>query len=335
MKEKSDSVRKTQHIELAFNSQILENDSRFYYEPAINCDIQSAKTEINFMNYNFGAPIWVSSMTGGAENANKINTNLALACKKYKLGMGLGSCRLLLDSDKYLSDFNVRKIAGDDILIYANLGIAQVEQLIFSNNLNKINELIDKTETNGLIIHINPLQEWLQPEGDNIVLKPFETISEILNKTNLNIIVKEVGQGFGPQSLKKIMSMPLKAIEFGALGGTNFSKIELSRNDKILKNEFSVVSNIGHNAREMVGFVNEILKENSNSVLCSNFIISGGIKDFLDGYYLTSIINSNAIYAQASAFLKHAMIDFDSLCNYIETQISGFKMAKTLLVPKY
>lgn len=335
MKKKTEAERKSEHIKLALKSQISETDTRFYYEPAINCNINDTDISVKFLNYKFGAPIWVSSMTGGTANANKINNNLALACKKYNLGIGLGSCRSLLYSDEFLNDFNLRKIAGDNAVIFANLGIAQVEQLLISDKLNKISELIDKTNTNGLIIHINPLQEWLQPEGDKISLNPFHTISEVLNKKDINIIVKEVGQGMGPESIKKLMELPLKAIEFGALGGTNFSQIEISRNDNILKSEFTPVTKVGHTAIEMVDFVNYLTKNKNFKPLCNNFIISGGIKGFLDGYYLTSKINSPSIYAHASGFLKYAQLDFDNLCNYIETQISGLKMAKTLLVPRF
>ncbi|NUM31503.1 MAG: type 2 isopentenyl-diphosphate Delta-isomerase [Bacteroidetes bacterium] len=330
MKNNIDEIRKSQHIKLALNSQILENDTRFYYEPALNCNIDSVDLSVNFLNSKFNAPIWISSMTGGTENAGKINKNLANACKKYRFGMGLGSCRQIIDSNEHLEDFALRKITGDDVLIFANLGIAQVEQLVSEVKINKINELIDKTETNGLIIHINPLQEWLQPEGDKIKTSPINTISEILNKTNINLIVKEVGQGMGPESLLNLMKMPLRAIEFGALGGTNFSKIEISRNEKILKNEFSSVASIGHTAVEMIDFINDILKQNKN-IKCKNFIISGGVKGFLDGYYLINKINANAIYAQASGFLQYAMKDFESLCYFIESQLEGLKMAKTLL----
>lgn len=334
MKKTIEAERKLQHIQLALKSQIYDKDSRFFYEPLLNCDIDSADISINFIDTKFAAPIWVSSMTGGALHASKINANLAKACKKYGLGMGLGSCRQLLENDKYLKDFNLRNVAGDDVIIYANLGIAQVEQLVNSGNIKKIKELIEKTETNGLIIHINPLQEWLQPEGDKIKKSPLDTISEIINKTDLNLMVKEVGQGMGPKSLEKLMQMPLKAIEFGAHGGTNFSKIEISRNDYILKNELESVTYIGHSALEMIGFVNTILEQNKN-IECKNFIISGGVKGFLDGFYLLSKINTNAIYAHASGFLQYAMSDFNNLCQYVESQFSGLKMAKTLLTPRY
>jgi isopentenyl-diphosphate Delta-isomerase len=109
--------------------------------------------------------MWVSSMTGGTKMAHTINHNLARACKEFRIGMGLGSCRKLLDDDTYFEDFNLRPIMGDDLPLFANLGIAQVEILLAENKLDQIKRLVEKLQADGLIIHINPLQEWMQPEG--------------------------------------------------------------------------------------------------------------------------------------------------------------------------
>ena len=111
--------------------------------------------------------MWVSSMTGGTAWAKTINHNLARACKDFGMGMGLGSCRSLLHSNDTFSDFNVRPFIGEDLPLYANLGIAQVEELLERGQLRKVKELVDKLEADGLIIHINPLQEWLQPTAKN------------------------------------------------------------------------------------------------------------------------------------------------------------------------
>ena len=120
------------------------------------------------------------------------------------------------------------------------------------------------------------------------------------------IIVKEVGQGMGPASLEALLNLPLKAIEFGAKGGTNFSKLELLRSNPDDAKAFESLYKIGHTAIEMVDFCNVIIANNSN-ISCKQLIISGGINDFLDGYYLAGNSKLNAIYAQASAYLKPAM----------------------------
>jgi len=333
MSQDTTSSRKADHIDLAFLSQVSTTDPRFYYEPILSAHPIDFPDPLVFLDKEMGAPIWVSSMTGGTNHAKTINTNLAKACGKYKLGMGLGSCRIILNDNTFLDDFKVRKYCGNDVSLFANLGIAQIEEILSSGRIEKITELIDKTESNGLIIHINPMQEWMQPEGDKIMHSPLDSISELISKTNLNIIVKEVGQGMGPKSLEKLMQLPLSAVDFGAHGGTNFAMLEMLRSNELRKEVYEPVANIGHSADEMVLFVNEILS-NSRSYACQNFIVSGGVKNFLDGYYLINKINAKAIYGQASAFLRYAKEDFDQLCEYIELQLKGLAMANAYLEVK-
>jgi len=328
------SSRKQDHISLAFESQVYKDlkDNRFYYEPILAAH-PSADTapEISFLGKSMKAPLWVSSMTGGTELANKINTNLAIICKEYGLGMGLGSCRKLLTEDTYLKDFQMRPYMGYDVPVFANLGIAQVETLLAEDKLHLIEELLKKLEVDGLVLHVNPLQEWLQPEGDRFAQSPLDTISALLEKTKHKIIVKEVGQGMGPASLKELMKLPLAALEFGAMGGTNFSKLELYRGDTMRQEIFSNLALVGHTAEEMVGYINTLSDELGDQVACKEYIISGGVKSFIDGYYLMSKINTKSIYGQASGFLKYAVESIDELRAYTESQIQGLALAKAYL----
>ena len=168
-------------------------------------------------------------MTGGTDMARIINRNLAQACGEFGFGMGLGSCRQLLYSNEHFDDFNVRPLMGDDVPLFANLGIAQLEILIERNETSLITKLITKLNADGLIIHVNPMQEWLQPEGDRFKKPPIETIKTIVDRLDCPLIVKEVGQGFGYESIKALLQLPLAAVDFAAAGGTSFSKLELLR----------------------------------------------------------------------------------------------------------
>lgn len=326
--------RKKDHIELAFKSRVdqSELDHRFYYEPMQGVHpLVGAGEAFQFLGTTFKQPIWVSSMTGGTALAGKINSNLARACKEFGLGMGLGSCRALLESDEYLADYQVRKEIGEQAL-YANLGIAQVEQLISEKSTYKIAQLIEKLEANGLIIHVNPMQEWLQPEGDKILVNPIETIKKIIDQVDTRIMVKEVGQGFGINSMKALMQLPLQAIEFSAGGGTNFASLELMRSDETMQETYQKISSLGHGAEEMVTFYNQAKNELGDKAICQEIIVSGGVKDFLDGYYYINKLNGNAIYGQASAMLKHAKENYESLQRFVSAQIAGLELAKNFLV---
>lgn len=305
-------------------------DSRFTYEPMLSpLPGNKEGDERTFGGRKIKYPIWVSSMTGGTELANKINKRLAKICGQYGLAMGLGSCRQLLDSDEYLNDFMVRDLMPHQPL-FANLGIAQVEELIEQKETEKIDNLLVKLQADGLIIHVNPLQEWLQPEGDKIKVAPIETIKSLLAIAEYPIIIKEVGQGFGKESMRVLLELPLEAIDFASNGGTNFSKIELFRSDEIKKEVYEQVSNLGHDAETMVKWANELIAEGLN-VKAKQIIISGGIKNFLDGYYHVRLATMESSYAMASGFLKYALESEEELDQFVQLQLKGFDMAQAML----
>lgn len=325
--------RKKDHIDLAFESATggQLRDDRFYYEPLLTTFPETNQTlDTYFLGKPIKYPIWVSSMTGGTGIAKNINRNLATACKDFGLGMGLGSCRKLLSSDEFLEDFAVRPYIGDQPL-YANLGIAQLIGLISVGQLSKVQELVKKLEADGIIIHVNPIQEWMQPEGDKISgLTPIKAIEQLLATCSFNVIVKEVGQGMGPESLSALLSLPLAAIEFGAFGGTNFAKLEALRDERT--NEIDPICFVGHTPLEMIESIIDISKK--EEIQCKEFIISGSVKNYLDGYFYNEILPFRSVYGQAAGFLKHALNSYDELANYVEQQTSGYAFAMRYLKVK-
>lgn len=333
MEQELTSARKKAHIDLAFQSQVaqIQTDTRFNYEPVLAGHPTETSFPTPFLGKELNAPLWVSSMTGGTGLAGTINRNLAKACKQFGMGMGLGSCRIVLDSDEYLPDFALRNIIGNDLPFYANLGIAQIEELIDANNYAKITDLVKRLEADGLIVHINPMQEWLQPEGDKIKHAPVDTINRLMDKLDIKLIVKEVGQGMGPKSLETLFKLPIEAIEFAAIGGTNFAKLELIRGSESNNNFYEELAYVGHTAQEMVGFTNEVLADLGDKALCKQVIISGGVKGFLDGHHHLEKINCNAVYGQASAFLKHATNTYEELEYFVQKQLQGLALAKAFL----
>jgi len=328
--------RKRDHIELAFQSQIESQslDSRFYYEPLLSAHPSDSESTKFFLGKKLTNPIWVSSMTGGTELAQTINHNLARACKDFGLGMGLGSCRGLLNSDEFLKDFDIRSIMGENLPLFVNLGVAQVEQLLLNKEVDKIFRMMDKLRADGLIIHVNPLQEWLQPEGDRFTQAPLKTIEEYLNVTDQPVIVKEVGQGMGYASLKALFQLPLAAVDFAASGGTNFAMLELLRSNLEKQTIYESLARVGHGAEEMVKIVNNLKVELGEKMVCKEVIISGGVKNFLDGYYLINKLNLSCVYGQASGFLKYARGDYQDLYNYVKSQVDGLALAKAFLKVK-
>jgi len=323
--------RKNDHIELAFKARAgsTMRDARFHYEPLLSAHPANETQSFPFLGKILRAPIWVSSMTGGTKLAGTINKNLAQACKEFGMGMGLGSCRILLDDDRYFEDFNVRPLIGNEQPLWANLGIAQVEKLLKADESDRISDLVSRLQADGLIIHVNPVQEWLQPGGDTLEFPPIETISRFLEKTGLPVIVKEVGQGMGPDSLRLLLDLPLAAIEFAAFGGTNFAIVEILRQKGGQSSPFEPFTRIGEDPVSMLENINRLNSEKEAS--CKSLIISGGIRNFLDGYYLLKRSRLPAIFGMASAFLEHARGDYRELQSFTESQITGLKMAEAYL----
>ncbi len=324
--------RKKDHIELAFKSQTLADslDKRFMYEPMLSPHPSPLPKPFQFLDKTWNYPVWVSSMTGGTKLAGKINKNLARLCGEFGMGMGLGSCRIIMDDNTYFEDFNVRDIIGKEQALYANLGINQLEISLEKNELNKIHDLVHRLQADGLIIHVNPFQEWFQPEGDRLTRPPIDIVREFVEYVDYKIIVKEVGQGMGYQSLKELLKSRIDAIEFGAFGGTNFAKVEMLRNAESDAALFEPLSRIGHDAAEMTEMANYI-SEHEHGIHCQNLIISGGIKSFLDGYYLTEKSIIPAVYGQASNFLKYAKESYPALKSFMEHQIKGLEIARAYL----
>ncbi len=331
------SNRKKDHIELAYKARVGAEglDQRFYFEPLFAAHPQPEIYDqpFDFLGKRMRAPLWISSMTGGAEHAGRINRHLAKACRQFGLGMGLGSCRALLDSNEHWDDFNLRPIIGPDAPFFANLGIAQVEELLDKNEIEKLLLVCERLQADGLIVHINPLQEWMQPEGDRFRRPPLESISALLEVFPKPLIVKEVGQGLGPESLKALLELPLAAIDFGAAGGTNFALLEMLRAAGE-QESFEPFIYIGHTAEEMLSWLRDLLARPEVRPVCRHLIISGGVRDFLHGYYLLERSPLPAVYAQASAFLKPAMESYEALERYVENQLRGLNLAKAMLKVK-
>ena len=327
-----DHDRKLEHIKLALDSQtkLAEQDRRFNYEPLLSAHPENLDLSIEFLGKTMRTPIWISSMTGGTGVSRTINGNIARACREFGMGMGLGSCRKILFDKTHWDDFNFRDEIGDEQPFWANLGISQVEELLATKNIQAVVDLVGELRADGLIVHINPLQEWFQPEGNRLKQSPLKTIVQLLDQVKLKIIVKEVGQGFGPESLRQLLKLPLEAIEFGAYGGTNFSKLEMLRGDQQKLESSLPFAFVGQSAGQMVDSVNQLLNKNMHPA-CRQLIISGGIQNALDGYYLTSKSHLPAVFGMASAVLKHATESYESLAGFLENQVQILSLANAYL----
>ncbi len=286
--------RKGEHLQLADQFRGMETGPcpHFDYEPLLSAlpdKGQIYRRPMAFLGKRVCAPLWVSSMTGGTTEAREINRRLAQVCAEFGLGMGLGSCRIALEAmesktpAEILKDFDLRPIVGDEWPLMGNIGIAQVERLLAQKKHHQLDQLVERLKLDGLFVHINPLQEWFQPEGDPITRPPIETLQELLEGVSFPVAIKEVGQGMGPASLKAALQLPLAAIEFAAFGGSNFTLLEMHRSGDT---NLSPLGQVGHSAEDMVSQTNALCAELGSRAQCSEFIISGGVSSFLHGWSL-------------------------------------------------
>lgn len=319
--------RKNHHLEMAMSSIItkVQKDQRFNYEPLLS----SHPSKINptlpqqFLGKMVNAPIWISSMTGGSSKANQVNKTLAKVAFKLKIGMGLGSCRPLLEEPERLDDFNLRPILGNELPLMANIGVAQLDEIIQSTELQqRWKNVLNDLDVDGVFVHVNPLQEWLQPEGDQFSRSSLEIIKDYIEIESKPVLVKEVGQGFGPQSLIELDKLDIAGVELAGFGGTNFSKLESMRSDK----EVSPLSFIGHTPLEMIEVINEHQLFNNKEI-----IISGGITNFLDAHYLQKNLNAPSHIGMAGQILLKASEGEEELTNFLNEQILGLSFCRSFL----
>ncbi len=192
------------------------------------------RSEINitttFLGKSLGAPLLISSMTGGTEQAKTINFRLAEVAQHYKLAMGVGSQRVAVENPQVADTFAVRSHAPD-ILLLANLGAVQLN---YSYGLDECLRVVDLCQADALILHLNPLQECIQPNGDTNFRGLIDKIYILCSKLPVPVIVKEVGNGISAAMAQKLIEAGVAAIDVAGAGGTSWAKVESERalNDK-------------------------------------------------------------------------------------------------------
>ncbi|RMF29588.1 MAG: type 2 isopentenyl-diphosphate Delta-isomerase, partial [Candidatus Nitrosothermus koennekii] len=167
--------------------------------PELNLD--EIDTSTTFLNHKFNAPIIIDSMTGGAEEAREINSRLAEVAEEYNIGMGLGSQRAGLLSKELEDTYSIAREKAPHAFLIANIGAAQLAKGL---SIDDIKSIIDMIKANALAIHLNPLQELVQPEGEPMFKGVYDKISEVIRSVNIPVIVKEVGSGISKEVAVKL-----------------------------------------------------------------------------------------------------------------------------------
>jgi isopentenyl-diphosphate delta-isomerase len=188
-------------------------------------DLADVDTSIQLFGRTLAAPLLISCMTGGTPEATTINRRLAKVAAHYGLAMGLGSGRVLLESPETLESFDVRADAPE-VLLFANLGAVQLNK---GYGLAHCRRLVEMLKADALVLHLNPLQEALQPEGDTCFRGLLGRIAELCALADFPIVVKEVGWGIGAADVRALFDAGVAAVDVAGAGGTSWSEVERYR----------------------------------------------------------------------------------------------------------
>ena len=197
--------------------------------PELNLDRVDLTT--TFLGKKLAAPLLISSMTGGTEQAKTINYRLAETAQKYHLAMGVGSQRVAVENPDVAHTFAVRNIAPD-ALLFANLGAVQLN---YTYGLEQCLRVVEILEADALILHLNPLQECIQPKGDTNFKGLLDKIHLLCEKITVPVIAKEVGNGISAVMAEKLITAGVQAIDVAGAGGTSWAKVESERAENNLQ----------------------------------------------------------------------------------------------------
>lgn len=198
---------------------------QFIHQALPEIDLAAVDASVVLFGKRLCAPILVSSMTGGTERAGLFNRRLAEAVQSKCLAMGVGSQRAALEDSETEASFSVRTYAPD-ALVFANLGAVQLN---YGYTLDQCRRAVEIVEADALILHLNPLQEVLQPEGDSRWGGLLSRIEEVCTQVGVPVIAKEVGWGISEQAARGLIDAGVSAIDVAGAGGTSWSEVEKHR----------------------------------------------------------------------------------------------------------
>ena len=300
MKDTSISTRKTEQLSINLEQDIssgittgLEN-YRFLHNASPEINLTEIKTSEVFLNKFISFPLLISSMTGGSLETTRINQNLAIASQTIGLPMGVGSQRAAIDDPGLAPSFQVRRLAPD-IPLLANLGAIQLN---YGYTIDHCKKAVEMISADALILHLNPLQEALQPNGDTNFKGLLTKIESVVKNLGVPVIIKEVGWGINSKLAKRFFDMGVSAVDIAGAGGTSWSQVEMHRQTDPLLRELS------SDFRDWGIPTSDAIIEIGNSIPAALIIASGGIKTGMD--IAKCIALGASLVGMAGSILKSA-----------------------------
>jgi len=309
--------RKTEHIRIVREERVAPLPSPFVkyrlpYKALPDIDLDKITSRLKFFNKDISFPFIISSMTGGPAASAQINRNLALACEQEKVALALGSMRVILKDPGTAKSFQVRKLCPS-VPLFANMGLVQLN---YGYGADEINKLIDIIDADGIFLHVNHLQEALQPEGDTDFSGLVKKLGRILPKISKPVLIKEVGAGIDEDSARALADIGIKWLDVSGLGGTSWTSVEAFRRQDDLGFLF-----------EEVGIPTDQALLVCQKVKGLDLIAGGGVRSGLD--VAKSLMLGAKLATAAKPFLEPALTSPEAVAKLLqrwrkELQISMF-----------
>ena len=271
-------LRKKEHLELCLEDDVAAPQAgtcfsryAFVHNALPEADIDSIDLAASFLGRTLKAPLLISSMTGGYDVAGKVNRNLALAAQGLGLAMGLGSQRVALEEPRVAESFQVRD-AAPDVLLLANLGAVQLN---YGYGIEQCRGAVSMIQSDGLILHLNVLQEAVQPEGNRNFKGITGKIASVCSQLEVPVVAKEVGNGISADVAKRLLGAGVRAIDVAGAGGTSWYAVEAKRAARRGNPVDDAFADWGIPTEEALVSVRE-------AVPALDLVASGGIRSGLD-----------------------------------------------------
>ncbi|QHI68907.1 type 2 isopentenyl-diphosphate Delta-isomerase [Tichowtungia aerotolerans] len=313
--------RKTEHIDIVAKDASMDR-RKFYFDdirlthralPEIN--LADVDPSVEFLGKKLSFPFLISSMTGGSdEQIRTINHNLARAAEAEGVAMGVGSQRVMFSDPAARASFELRA-AAPHALLFSNLGAVQINE---GMTISQIRSAVDALNADALILHLNPLQEAVQPEGDINFSGLCEKIAEVVRDLCRPVIVKEVGAGISRADAELLVQAGVKIIDVAGAGGTSWSRIEAARSGD---------PSLGELFQDWGIPTPQALRELSD--LDVTLIASGGIRTGID--MAKAMILDASLCGMARPLLTPAMESVDAVRAVIQRIRKEFVTAMFLL----
>jgi isopentenyl-diphosphate delta-isomerase len=222
--------RKAEHIRLALEQRMqlgvnYFDEYHFGHAALPEIDFDELDLTVDFLGRRLEAPLLISSMTGGTEAAGLINRNLAAGAERTRIAVGIGSQRKALEDPAKADTFRVREIAPS-VPLLANLGAVQLN---YGLGIRECRQVVEMIGADALILHLNPLQEAIQPEGQRNFKELLPRMGEIARALPVPVIAKEIGCGISAATARALAGQGIRIIDTAGVGGTSWARIEAER----------------------------------------------------------------------------------------------------------